>query len=246
LRKNIFVSIIVVLSILLLSACGDDKEEEATEDGEEMELPEPSVDDVPDVVAEVNGEEILKDEFVDTYTSLFMNEAMQAQLSGAEVDEEELKLNVVEGMIGNELLTQKAEEKGYEAEDEDVDEILDNLVEQNGLETTEDLFSALEEQGLDEEEVRSQLSMQVKIDKLIAEETGDFKPSEEELMAAYEQMKEQQAQMAEGEDVDEEEFPSFDEMKDDLTSQLVSQKENEVAEELIEELRDDADITIHL
>src|SRR5699024_1553846 len=162
------------------------------------------------------------------------------------VDEEELKLNVVEGMIGNELLTQKAEEKGYEAEDEDVDEILDNLVEQNGLETTEDLFSALEEQGLDEEEVRSQLSMQVKIDKLIAEETGDFKPSEEELMAAYEQMKEQQAQMAEGEDVDEEEFPSFDEMKDDLTSQLVSQKENEVAEELIEELRDDADITIHL
>src|SRR5699024_6269935 len=161
-------------SILLLSACGDDKEEEATEDGEEMELPEPSVDDVPDVVAEVNGEEILKDEFVDTYTSLFMNEAMQAQLSGAEVDEEELKLNVVEGMIGNELLTQKAEEKGYEAEDEDVDEILDNLVEQNGLETTEDLFSALEEQGLDEEEVRTQLSMQVKIDKLIAEETGDF------------------------------------------------------------------------
>lgn len=233
----------VVLSLFLLSACGDSEEEEKANDAEEMEMPEPSVDDIPDVVAEVNGQEISKDEFVDTYTSIFMNAAMQAQLTGEEVDEDDLKDNVVNGMVGNELLSQKAEEDGYEAEDEEVDEIIEGLVEQNGLESAEELFSALEEQGLDEEEVRSQLSMQVIVDKLIAEEAGDTEPSEDELMTAYEQAKEQQAQL---EEEGEEEFPSFDEMKSQLKEQLVEQKESEFAEELIEELREKADITIHL
>ncbi|MBY7142796.1 SurA N-terminal domain-containing protein [Virgibacillus sp. NKC19-3] len=262
LNKKWLLSLSFAVLIAVMAACGDTEEsaednnedaetqeEESAEEGEgeeaAPEMPEPDLEGIPDVVAEVNGEEISGEEFETTYQGQFQQASMQSQMTGEEVDQDQLKGQVAESMIGTELLIQEADNSDYDASEEEVDETLDELVEMNQLESKEEFMTAMEEQGMDEEEIMSQIETQVKIDKLIADEAGDTEPTEEELEELYDQFAEQQEQMG-GEDGEEAEVPSFDEMKPDLEEQVKSQKEMEASETLVEQLREDADVTNHL
>ncbi|WP_020006935.1 SurA N-terminal domain-containing protein [Salinicoccus albus] len=209
--------------------------------GEQAQMPEPDLEGVPDVVAEVNGEEVTKEEFEQTYTGQFQQVAMQQQMSGEEVDQDQLKQQVAEGMVDQELLIQESNNRDISAPEEDVNAAIDQMVEQNGMESQDDFFAALEEQGMSEDEAMSQLETQVKVDQLIAEEAGDIEPTEEELQEAYDQAKEQQEQMG-----GDQEMPSFEEMKPDLEEQVKSQKESEAAQTLASELRDNSDVTVNV
>lgn len=210
------------------------------ESAEHPEMPEPDLEDVPDVVAEVNGEEITKEEFEQVYTLQFQQMAMQQQMSGEEVDQDQLKEQVVELMIDQKLLLQEAENSDISVPEEEVNETIDQLVERNGLESQDEFFAALEEQGMSEEEVRSQLETELKANKLIAEEAGDIEPTEEELQTMYDEMTRQQEESGEGE------VPSFEDIRPQLEDQVKMTKEGEAAQDLVEELREDADVTIHL
>ncbi|WP_204497495.1 SurA N-terminal domain-containing protein [Aquibacillus albus] len=215
--------------------------EGAEQGAEQPKMPEPDLEGIPDVVAVVNGEEISKEEFQTVYEGQFQRAAMQSQMSGQEVNQDQLKQQIAESMIGQELLIQEANNSGFEASQEDIDETLNGLVEQNGLESKDEFMAALEEQGMDEAEVMSQLEIQVKLDQLIASESGDIEPTEEELEEAYEQVKAQQEQMG-----GDSEVPSFEEVKPNLKQQLKSQKEAQVIQTLVEELRQNADVTVNL
>jgi hypothetical protein len=212
---------------------------------EQPEMPEPDLEDVPDTVAEVNGEEILKEDFASNYEGQFMQAAQQAQMTQEEIDQDQLKEQVAENMVGTELLIQEAESRDYDVSEEDVNETLDELAAQNGLESGDELLSALQEQGLEEEEIMDQAEMQVKIDRLLSEESGDAEPTEEELEEAYDQMTAQQEQMS-GEGGEDVEMPSYEEVKPELEEQVAAQKEAEQSQQLVEDLREDADVTINL
>lgn len=243
-KKTWTIMLTFILTMLLLAACGnEDKAKEDIESGQdaELELPEPDLEGIPDVVAEINGEEITKDEFESMYTQQFQQAAMQSQLSGQEVDENQLKEQIAEGMVGQRLLTQEANNRIAEVSEEDINETVDLVVQQNGLETKEELLDQLKEQGMKEQEVMSLIETQVKIDQLLAEESGDLNPTEEEVKEAYEAIKAQQKEMGSKEDI-----PAYDEIKANLKEQVIQQKQMEVTETLIEKLRKDADVTIYL
>ena len=239
---------------MVTAACGDTdenaKEEEAVteeqavdengETAEQPEMPEPDLEGVPDLVAEVNGEEIGKEEFESAYTAQFQQVAMQAQMSGQEVDQTQLKEQVAESLVSQELLVQETSNRNIEASEEEVNETLTALAEQNGIATSEEFLAALEEQGMSEDEVMEQVGSQVKVEKLIAEESGDTEVSEEELQEFYEQLEAQQEEM------DGEEMPALEEIKAELEAQLVQQKENETVQELVAKLREGADVTVHI
>lgn len=210
-------------------------------EGQQAEMPEPDLEGVPDVVAKVNGEEVTKKSFEQAYTGQFQQMAMQKQMSGEEVDQDKLKQQVAEGMVDQELLIQEAGNRDISASEEDVNETLDQLVEKNGMESQDDFFSKLEEQGTSKDQVMSQVETQVKVDQLIAEETGDIEPTEEELQKAYEQAQKQQEQMG-----GDQEAPSFEEMKPDLKEQVKSQKEGEAAQTLASELREKSEVTVNV
>lgn len=254
--KKWFLGLSLGTSLLVLSACGGADEsaenenaqpetQEQAPSGEENaaqpEMPEPDLEGIPEVVAQVNGEEVSKEDFEAAYTGQFQQAAMQAQMSGQEIDQDQLKNQLAESMVGQKLLIQEAENQKLAASDEEVNQTLEQLAQQNGLETTDEFLKALDEQGMKEEEVRSQVATQVKVDRLIAESAGDTTPSEEEVEAAYEQIKEQQEQMG-----SEEELPAFEELKPDLEEQVKTQKENEATQTLVAELREKADVTINL
>lgn len=262
----------IIGSLLVVTACSNDEgaedtsseEENATEEtasseesggaaaedeaaqgeggeGEQAEMPEPDLEDVPDVVAEVNGTQIEKPEFEEAYNAQFQQMAMMSQMSGEEVNQDDLKTQVADGLVSQELLVQEADNRELEASEEETTELLDQLTEQAGVESQEELYTMFEEQGMNQEEVDEQIQLQVRVDKLIAEEAGEIEPTEDELKELYDQQVEQLEQME-----TEEEPPSFDELKPQLEEQLVSQKEGEAAQKLVETLKEDAEIEMHV
>ncbi|RSL32734.1 peptidylprolyl isomerase [Salibacterium salarium] len=266
-KKNIL-SIALAVSMTMIAACGDEdasdekenneqqeesNEENTNEDGEnegetaqETEMPEPDLSEIPDVVAQVNEEDISKDEFETSYERQFQQAALQAQMTGEDLDQNQLKEQVAESMIVTELLVQEADNRDIEASQEDIDNTLNELVELNQLESQDEFISTIkEQQGMNEEEIMTEVKTQVKVDQLIDEESGDTEPTEEELKEAYDQLTAQQEQMS-GENEKEIEIPPFEEVKSDLEDQLRSQKETKQMQSLVEELREKEDVTINL
>ncbi|AYY12348.1 peptidylprolyl isomerase [Actinobacteria bacterium YIM 96077] len=257
--KKTLLSIGLAISLASVAACGEDGEEENDEASSEQEqeeqedneqqqqgMPEPpDLEEIPDVVAEVNGSEIPKEDFVSSYERQYQQMAMQSQQSGQELGDEQveqLKQQTAEGLVDTELLVQEAENRGFEASEEDVNETLGDLAEQNGMESGEDFKNAVkEQQGMEEEELMSQLEIQVKLEQLVSDEAGEIDPTEEELQELYDQSKEQREQMGTAEDMD-----SFEEMKPQLEEQAKAQEENEAVQALISDLREDAEITINV
>lgn len=222
--------------------------DEGAAEGEQM--PEADLGDVPEVVAEVNGDEISKEEFTSFYEPQFQQQAMMAQQGGQEMDETELKTQVADQLVDNRLLIQAADEAGIEATDEDVDAILEEVAQQNGLGSADEVIAALEEQGQSEEQIREDAATQHKLDTYIAQEADIAEPTDEELRQQYDEIVEQQSQAASdggGEEAGEQaEIPPFEEVRDQLAEEATAEQENAAATEIVSELRESADITIHL
>lgn len=260
LNRKWILGLTLVFSIALLSACGANNNEgqetqnneeqetqnegsagDSAEHGQSQQAIEPELDNIPDVVAQVNGEEISKEEFVSTYEGQLPRAAQQSQMTGQEVDQDQLKQQIAEGMVGQELLIQEAGNRGIEGSEEEVNKTLDELVSQYGLESKDEFLAALEQQGTSEEEVMAQLETQTKVDQLISDEYGEMNPTEEELKEAYEQAKAQQEQMGGGSEIG-----SFEEVKPEIKAQVKNQKVSEATQKLIQKLREEADVTINL
>lgn len=217
---------------------GDESEQETAQEAPGAEAPD--VEGLPDVVAVVNDDEIAREEFVLAYENQFAQQSLQAQSAGEPIDQDALKQQTADGLVNNLLLIQEAQSRGFEATDEQVDESLETFAEQSGAGSSDAYLETLAEQGLDEQEVRSQLADQVLLDQLFADEGADEEPSEEELRELYDSVTEGQA------GADGQELPPFEELRDQLAEQVSSQRESEIAQSLIQQLREDADIQVNL
>ncbi|WP_440895518.1 SurA N-terminal domain-containing protein [Amphibacillus sp. Q70] len=232
--------LMALLSIFVLSACSgndDDGEEGALNDGSEMEEIDPDLEGIPDIVAEVNGEEISRETFELTYLSQFQQFAMEAQMYGQELDQDQLKEELAESMIAQELLSQEAERRNFLVADNDIEELISELVDINDLESEDILFELYEEQGMSEEELREQLALQIKLDQLIEDEGKDITVSAEQVEEAYEELLTVYEDME-----DENELPPLEEIEADLEEQIRAEEESELIFALIEDLRNDAEI----
>jgi len=218
---------------------------------------EPDVADLPEVVAEVNGEEISREDFVTTYQNQFEQMATQSQMTGQPVDQDLLKEQTVESMISSTLLIQESDERELTASDEEVDTTLEELATGNGLGSTEEFLAVLEEQGLSEDEVRTEVGTQVKVDKLIAEDGNVQAPTEEELRELYDTVAEQQGTAPGGGGADAgatsgpggppgSQLPPFEEVRPQLEEQVLAEKKSTAVQALVETLRAEADVTVNL
>lgn len=206
----------------------------------------PDLSDVPDVVAEVNGTEISKDEFSQAYTPTFEQASMQAQATGEPVDEAMLREQTVEGLISSELLMQASDEQGFEASQEDIDAELEELATGNGMESTDEFLAALEEQGMSAEEVNTEVEQMIKIDQLIEQEADVKEPTEDEVRERYDELVAQQGGGDSESGSGAPEVPPFEEVQDQVAEQLASERENEAVQAMLEELRADGEVTVHL
>lgn len=209
--------------------------------------PKPDLDGVPEVVAEVNGQEIPRDQFVQAYESQFQQAAMQAQSSAQEVDQDQLKKQVADNLVNTELLVQEADERDIKVSDKEVDRTLEELAAQNGLESVDAFVAAMEQQGMDRAEVVSQMQTQVRIERLVSSEAGDVSVSEAELRALYDKLVAQQEQAgAQAGAQPAQPVPPFSKVRSQLEDQVKAEKESEVAQRLITDLREKADVVVNV
>lgn len=212
------------------------------QDGQQPQMPEADVSDVPDVVATVNGEDITKDEFTAIYEGQLQQAAMQQQSTGQEVDQAALKTQVANQLVDNRLLLQGASEAGIEPTDADIDATLEEIAQQNGLGSGDEVVTTLEQQGMSEEDVRKDASSQFMLTTFIEQEAGITEPTEEELRTQYDQLVEQQEQAG----GDASQVPPFEEAKEQLAQQAVTQQQNEAATTIAAELREAGDVTVNI
>ncbi|MDO5494073.1 MAG: SurA N-terminal domain-containing protein [Nesterenkonia sp.] len=208
--KKLITSLALTAAMVGLAACSEAPEDQAGEPGSQeqgaeeggmpdQEMPEPDLEGIPDVVAEVEGEEITGDQFRMMYESQFQQAAMQSQMAGEEVDQDQLKDETLESMIGAQLLVAYAEDEGYEASEEDVDEILEQTAESSGADSVDEMLESVGEDGPSEEEMRADAADQVLIDEVV-EDMEVEEPSDEEVEELYDQQYGQMQQEAEGGD----------------------------------------------
>jgi hypothetical protein len=249
-------------AMLALAACGggDDssgkaesseeptsQEESAQEESAGAEqAPEPDLEGIPDVVAEVNGQEVTKDDFVVLYEAQFQQAAMQAaQMGGEQPDEDALKEQTADQLVDTTLMAQEAETRGIAVTEEDVDAELAAVAKQNQLGSVEELFAALEKQGATEEQARAQLESQMVIEQLVADEAGPVEPTEQELRKIYDAARKQQEQSGQ-QGGQAQAIPPYAKVKPQLVEQAKSDRMAQVAQTLVAALREDADITVNL
>lgn len=231
------------------AGAGDDAgaEGSAGGDGTDAQSKGPNLDDIPDPVAEVNGSKVTKDEFVSVFEGQFQQMSMQAQSSGQPVDEEKLKEQSIEGLVGAELLEQEAEKRGLKASDKEIDASLAEFAKTNQV-STDEFVAKMGEQGMDRAAVMDQIEKQLIVEKLIDDEYGEFTPSDKEVQAAYDQVSQQQSMMggAQGGQTGGQQLPPLEQVRPQVEEQVKSEKQAQNMQSLSEKLRKDADVTVHL
>ncbi|MDN5894818.1 MAG: SurA N-terminal domain-containing protein [Nocardioides sp.] len=247
---------VVLAAMLAFSACGGEgndsdsqgasEESSAQEKSEGGQQPEgPDLEGIPDVVAEVNGEEVTKEEFVATYEPQFQQAAMQAQMSGQKPDEDALKKQAVDSLVDTELLRQEADDRGISATEKDVDNTLTGLAKQNKMASAEEFLAALKKQGTSEDLVRSQVETRVVVEQLVEDEAGSVKPTEGELRKIYDDAVRQQKKAGK-QGGQQQPIPPFAKVKSQLVQQATSDKQGKAAQALVKDLRKDAEINVNL
>ena len=248
------------VSVVALAACGSQGDEAKPKESsaaaeqspgadsaqdQQGQQGKPNTKDIPEVVAEVNGKKIKKSEFVPLFETQYQQMQMQAQQSGQPVDEKGLKKQTAENLVSTEVLVQEADKRKIDVTDKDIDKGLKESA-KSGQMSEKDFLKAMKDQGMDEENVRSELKNQLKIEGLVEDEYGEFEVSGEEIGQAYEQAKSQQEQMAQQGGQGQQEMPPIEDMRPQLKEQVKQQKSQEATQKYAKKLRKQADVTIHL
>lgn len=258
--RNWWVSVAAAGAILSVTACGgqptaptdagaDQSSSAAQEQGPDAgagqaDPSQPDTEGIPEVVAEVNGTAIEKDEFVSLYENQFQQLAAQAQASGQRIDQDQLKQQTLDSLVDAELLTQEASDRDFRASEDEIEQALAEMAAASQLDRDE-FLAAMEERGMEEADVLSQVETQLAVDQLVAAEFGDFEVTEEDLETAYEQVKAQQEQMGpqSGQTGG---VPALEEVRPQLEEQVRNQKKSDATRELADKLRQAADVVVNL
>lgn len=206
--------------------------------------PTPDVSGLPEIIAEVNGEKITKDDFIRIYEGQFAQVVQQAQLSGQELDQGQLRKQTAEGLVNTELLIQQAKKKKIFATSKDLDQALGDVAKTNDM-SSKEFLATMDKQGLNEEVVRTQLKTQLEVGRLISKEVGDFTPTDKELKDAYQVVLDQHKGQAAA-DAEAPEAPTFEKIKPELEQQLKLQKEGAAVKNYVAVLRKDAKVTLNM
>lgn len=205
-----------------------------------MSVEEPAMDGVgamdgfdegdPDeVVATINGTELTRAEF-----NRIRQQVMQtAQQQGMDLNDpntvQQVNDQAMETLVNTELIRQAAVAAGITVTDEEVDARFAEVVDSVG--GPEALAESLEQLGLTEESLRSDVEQELIVQGYLEESIGaDFSASEEEVQAFYDQQG------------GAEQLPPLDEVREQIEQQLVMLQEQEVIEGLLQELRAEAEI----
>ncbi|WP_456271410.1 SurA N-terminal domain-containing protein [Bacillus sp. AK031] len=235
-----------------LAACGNEEnsqepetdsstQEEQTAQLEEAQkkLEEQHVDE-EQTVAVVNDESIKGE----AYNTLLSRTQIQYQQMGQDPTSEEiatqLKESTIDSLIGQTLLLQEADKKGYEATDAEIQEELDSL--KADYEDEAQFEEILESNGLTLDELRTEIADNIKYTAYVEKELSVEEVKEEDVKAYYDKYAEQNS----GSEDTETQMPEYEEVKEQIKQELQRQKTLDVLAAEVEKLKENASIEIKI
>ncbi len=137
-----------------------------------------------DIVARVNGKEITAAQL----EKQFQNRVNSAEQPPAPEETEEVKLQILNQMINDEILTQMAAAAGLNATDAEVDVRFNEFKSQYTEEKFQDL---LKQQKMTADDIRAELRKSITVDELVHKEiTSEISVTDAEIKSFYEKNKE--------------------------------------------------------
>jgi len=205
------------------------------EDGAERETAFTPRDELPAVVATVNGVEIVRETLVENMDQTELQAASQGLDTASAEIQAAIQSQSLEQAINNELLAQAAAEANVEVTAEEVETEIEAITSQFPDQAAFEAELEAAELSLEQlqENVRSQLTINEFLNASDAL-TNLPEVTEAEARAVYEQ-----AIASGGEGV-----PSFAEVQEQIVAQLRQQNEQTAVGELLNQLREAADIDI--
>lgn len=245
--KRIGTLTLVLVLVLMLSACGGTVEKEVQNTESETNMGES--------VAIVNGENIYEVEYermTERMVSSYEQQGMSFEGEQGEGMLEQIQQQTLEMMIQQKVLLQEVQRLGLSPSEESVDAQLSSI--RNQFKTDEEYETALEQNMFSEKELKETLVQELSIEVYLDENMTEIVVTDDELEEYYNLYKSQQEEQIKaiedsGEELTEDqlsmmEVPSFEEIEADLEASLNQQKEQEQIMILIDELIKDSDIEI--
>ncbi|SIT92579.1 SurA N-terminal domain-containing protein [Edaphobacillus lindanitolerans] len=245
---------IIMISFLAvaLAACGgnekssgtdnDDKAKTAENDQQkQMEDMQKKLEaqqiDEKKTVAVVNEQEILGNQYNGALASSQGQMQQMGQDPTSKEAAEQLKKQTLDNLVGQTLLLQEADKKGYQATKSDIDQRLDEVKKQ--FKTEKEFEAALKESGMDMKSLKTQIAEDLKFQQYVEKEVPAGEISDEEIQKAYDQYAEQAKGAGQ-------EVPKLDEMKPQIEQSIQQQKQQEQLVQQVEKLKEHAKIDIKI
>ena len=228
----IFLALSLVLGLVVSAAFGIF--DYLRERGEAAGSPE-------DVVAMVNGEEIVRQDYsfqLDYMKSMYEMQGIDFGRSDSQDLLRQLEYQALEELINQRLILQVAREKNMEVSQQEVQKEYEEVVSQ--FDDEEDLLSELEEMNLTRESFMTLIEEQLLFAQYMESymekvDPKELEVSEEELETLYSLYSSQV-----------EDMPEYEDVKGQLEEELKDQKYNQVVNLMVQDIRAESDIEILL
>lgn len=252
--KKLTYSFTIGFMAIVLTACGSNDDAKKTNDNDnsktsqtdqqdqqkQVEEMQKRLDkqkiDVKKTVAIVNEKKILGSE----YNSVLFSSQQQFQQMGQDPTTEEaakqIKQQTIDSLVGQILLLQEADRKGYRATDDEVKKQLDETKKQFKSDT--ELEAALKKAGMDIKQLETKIAENIKYAKYIEKEIPAEEATDEELQNYYDQN-------TQGKSSDQE-TPKLEEVKPQIKQQLEKQKRQEMISKKVDELKKIAKVEVKI
>ncbi|ASB91259.1 SurA N-terminal domain-containing protein [Bacillus sonorensis] len=250
--KKLISSLMIGFMSIALAACGsNDEGQKSTADAQskttqqdqekQMKAIQKKLDkqkiDEKKTVAVVNDKKINGSE----YNNLLSTAQMQYQQAGQDPTTadaaKQIKQQTLDSLIGQTLLLEEADKKGYKASDQEINKQLDESKKQ--YKSDQEFNTALKKAGLNLSELKSDIAANIKAEKYIKKEVPQDKVTNEEIKSYYDQYAAQQKDSKQ-------KTPKLEDVKSQIKQMLEQQKRQEKLGQQVEKLKKSAEIDIKI
>lgn len=217
--------------------------------------------DSTETMAVVNGEEITKEEFETNFEQIKI--AYENQGASIEGLEDEIREQLLEELINQQILRQEAEKRDIEIDNDEVEKEIKKIKEE--FESEEEFNELLDFYGMNREILKENIFFDILVNKLREQviDKDEIEVTEEELKERYEEeeyMFKEQQEMIDGQITEEmreemekqeleelesdKEFEDFEELEPVLRDLIKQEKKQEMFYNIVEELKEESEIEI--
>lgn len=188
------------------------------------------------VVANVNDEQIKGNEYNSALQQVESSFRSQGQDPSDDKVYKQAKQQAIDSVVGQELMLQDADKKGYEPSDKEIkkqyDEQMGQLEQQVG--GKDKLKKAMDKQNISVDQLKKQAAMQLQLEMYLDKE-APVKVSEDEIKSAYDQYKKNTKDAG-----------KFKDIKPGLKDQVKGQKQQPKISKLTDQLKKKGDVDIKI